>query len=146
MVCASALPCFVTRQYRPPLRRTVAAGVHPVERSTLGACSQPRCGPDHNNAAPFASRHPRGTSQVTPVHTVRRQGSAMRTTGMGRAIAALAALVAVSGCTVQAPDGSGKHRSPVHIDLPGSTPSATHGTADDKSGTTRAETVLWSRG
>jgi hypothetical protein len=70
----------------------------------------------------------------------------MRTTGMGRAIAALAALVAVSGCTVQAPDGSGKHRSPVHIDLPGSTPSATHGSADDKSGTTRAETVLWSRG
>ncbi|WP_328411325.1 L,D-transpeptidase family protein [Streptomyces violaceus] len=43
---------------------------------------------------------------------------------MGRAIAAaLVALAAVTGCTVQPSDGDGKRRSPVHIELPGGTPS-----------------------
>ncbi|MGX5213041.1 L,D-transpeptidase family protein [Streptomyces violaceus] len=43
---------------------------------------------------------------------------------MGRAIAAaLVALAAVTGCTVQPSDGDGKRRSPVHIELPSGTPS-----------------------
>lgn len=73
----------------------------------------------------------------------------LRTWGMGRstaAAAALAALAALCGCTVQGTDG--KVHSPVHIELPGSTaPSAK---ADDKP-TTAAPSragagVLWSRG
>ncbi|MER7476874.1 L,D-transpeptidase family protein [Streptomyces sp. NPDC126510] len=43
---------------------------------------------------------------------------------MGRAfVAGLAVLAALTGCTVQTPDGEGKRRSPVHIELPSSTPS-----------------------
>ncbi|BAC71095.1 hypothetical protein AQJ43_02935 [Streptomyces avermitilis] len=50
----------------------------------------------------------------------------MRTKGMaGRSMAALVALVAVCGCTAQGVDADGKHRSPVHIDLP-RTPTASH--------------------
>ncbi|MEW2165377.1 L,D-transpeptidase family protein [Streptomyces sp. NPDC007084] len=40
----------------------------------------------------------------------------MRTTGMKRALAALVAFAAVSGCTAQAVDGSGKTAAPVRID------------------------------
>ncbi|MFE9439590.1 L,D-transpeptidase family protein [Streptomyces sp. NPDC006602] len=78
----------------------------------------------------------------------------MRTEGMGRWFAALLALAALSGCTVQAADGDGKQRSPVRIELPGKSPSA--GPADDKpsSAPTEKDTepapeapeVLWSRG
>ena len=31
-------------------------------------------------------------------------------------------LAALTGCTVQTPDGEGKRRSPVHIELPSGTP------------------------
>jgi hypothetical protein len=37
--------------------------------------------------------------------------------------AALAVLAALTGCTVQPPDGDGKRRSPVRVELPGGTPS-----------------------
>ncbi|WSQ11407.1 L,D-transpeptidase family protein [Streptomyces sp. NBC_01231] len=46
----------------------------------------------------------------------------MRTTGVGRTIVALLALATVCGCTVQPSDEDGKSRSPVHIDVSGSTP------------------------
>ncbi|MET7906830.1 L,D-transpeptidase family protein [Streptomyces avermitilis] len=83
----------------------------------------------------------------------------MRTKGMaGRTMAALVALVAVPGCTAQGVDADGKHRSPVHIDLPHTppathTPTASHTPADDKpSGTSTPAPapapakVLWSAG
>ncbi|GGW35833.1 lipoprotein [Streptomyces caelestis] len=86
----------------------------------------------------------------------------MRTTGMGRAAIAMAVAGAavLAGCTVQAPDGDGKRRSPVHIELPGDTPSPA-GTPDDGGPGTAPATppgddkpsaapvpprVLWSRG
>ncbi|WP_184591175.1 L,D-transpeptidase family protein [Streptomyces violarus] len=80
---------------------------------------------------------------------------------MGRAIAAaLVALAAVTGCTVQPSDGEGKRRSPVHIELPSGTPSTartpTGGGSpsaapappdDDKPSAAPAPPrVLWSRG
>lgn len=76
-------------------------------------------------------------------------------TGMGRSIAAaaaLAALVGVCGCTVQGADGKG--HSPVHIQLPSSTPSgksepASGSGSEDKpsaSPSTAGPAVLWSRG
>jgi len=71
----------------------------------------------------------------------------MRTTGMGRAIvatAALSALLAVCGCTVQGTEADGKHHLPVRIELPGAkaSPSATPSTPSAKP----AANVLWSRG
>lgn len=58
--------------------------------------------------------------------TIETAGVGMRTKGMaGRSMAALVALVAVCGCTAQGVDADGKHRSPVHIDLP-RTPTASH--------------------
>ncbi|MEV0638981.1 L,D-transpeptidase family protein [Streptomyces sp. NPDC050619] len=42
---------------------------------------------------------------------------------MGRSIVALLALATACGCTVQASDGDGKHRPPVHIDIQSSAPS-----------------------
>ncbi|MFJ5301467.1 L,D-transpeptidase family protein [Streptomyces sp. NPDC088350] len=79
---------------------------------------------------------------------------------MGRAIAAaaaLSALVAVSGCTVQSADSDGKHHLPVHIKLPGSdsSGSGTSGSGSGSSGDSKASAVpstasgagvLWSRG
>ncbi|MGX1564786.1 L,D-transpeptidase family protein [Streptomyces sp. NPDC055506] len=81
---------------------------------------------------------------------------------MGRAIAAaLAALAAVTGCTVQPSDGDGKGRSPVHIELPGDTPSPARTPAGGGSPSTAPDPpdddkpsaappaparVLWSRG
>ncbi|MFD5334842.1 L,D-transpeptidase family protein [Streptomyces hawaiiensis] len=80
---------------------------------------------------------------------------------MGRAfVAGLAVVAALTGCTVQAPDGEGKRRSPVHIELPGATPSPDRTPAgggdepdpaspsdDDKPGAAPAPPrVLWSRG
>lgn len=53
----------------------------------------------------------------------------MRTEGMRRVIAALVAVAAVGGCTVQAAEGDGK--SPVRIDVPKSSPS-TSARDDDK--------------
>ncbi|MFJ9628701.1 L,D-transpeptidase family protein [Streptomyces sp. NPDC101175] len=66
---------------------------------------------------------------------------------MGRAIvatAALSALLAVSGCTVEGTDADGRHHLPVRIELPDAkaSPSATPSTP----GPTRAANVLWSRG
>jgi hypothetical protein len=69
-------------------------------------------------------------------------------------------VAALTGCTVQAPDGEGKGRSPVHIELPGSTPSQGRTPAgggatprsvppsgDDKPRAAPAPPrVLWSRG
>ncbi|GAB2723517.1 L,D-transpeptidase family protein [Streptomyces bullii] len=46
----------------------------------------------------------------------------MRTTGMGRALAASVALAAVTGCTVQTAGGDGERRSPVRIEIPSGTP------------------------
>ncbi|WP_405869801.1 L,D-transpeptidase family protein [Streptomyces sp. NBC_00005] len=72
----------------------------------------------------------------------------MRTTGMGRSIAAaaaLAALVTVCGCTVQGADGKG--HSPVHIQLPSSRAPSTK--ADDKPSASPSKAgpaVLWSPG
>ncbi|QIZ01891.2 L,D-transpeptidase family protein [Streptomyces sp. S1D4-11] len=79
----------------------------------------------------------------------------MRTTGMGRSLAALVALVAVSGCTAQAVDAHGNARGKTPGSTQGKTPpsasktdrSATPG--DDKPGGTTpsaAPKVLWSRG
>ncbi|WP_405887931.1 L,D-transpeptidase family protein [Streptomyces sp. NBC_01136] len=74
----------------------------------------------------------------------------MRTTGTGRALAALVALVAVSGCTAQAVDAHGKTPSAVKTDrsrTPTSTSTST--SEDDKQGDTSpsaASKVLWSRG
>ncbi|MBR8643434.1 L,D-transpeptidase family protein [Streptomyces tuirus] len=68
---------------------------------------------------------------------------------MGRSIAAsLAVLAALTGCTVQTPDGDGKRRSPVHIEIPSSTPSPLRSpTGDDKPSTAPAPArVLWSPG
>lgn len=93
----------------------------------------------------------------------------MRSTGMGRptrtdsgrpiatlaAVAALTALATVCGCTVQTPDGDGKNRSPVHIDITSTAPSApgasrTPARSDDKPSaaptTSAAPAVLWSAG
>ncbi|WP_406455482.1 L,D-transpeptidase family protein [Streptomyces sp. NBC_01622] len=69
---------------------------------------------------------------------------------MGRAIvatAALSALLAVCGCTVQGTDADGKHHLPVRIKLPGADagPSAT-ASAPSTPGATPAANVLWSRG
>ncbi|MFD5076038.1 L,D-transpeptidase family protein [Streptomyces sp. NPDC058371] len=81
----------------------------------------------------------------------------MRTTGMGRWIATLVALVAVTGCTARAGDTDG-HRSPVHIDIPATPDSGKDkGSGKDDKGdgkssgapaTTRAPApeVLWARG
>ncbi|GAB2860692.1 L,D-transpeptidase family protein [Streptomyces deserti] len=55
----------------------------------------------------------------------------MHTTGRGRAIAVLAALAAVTGCTVQPAGEDGRRRSPVHIDIPSGTPAPPR-TSDDK--------------
>ncbi|KOU62807.1 ErfK/YbiS/YcfS/YnhG [Streptomyces sp. MMG1533] len=70
---------------------------------------------------------------------------------MGRSFATLLALLTACSCTVQAADGDGKQRSPVRIELPGQSPSATP--KDDKPSSTPAEKdtepapeVLWSRG
>ncbi|MFJ1973337.1 L,D-transpeptidase family protein [Streptomyces sp. NPDC087903] len=90
----------------------------------------------------------------------------MRTTGMGKSIAVLVALLAVAGCTVQPAGADGKQRPPVHIDVPGSRTAGTPSTADDdaaqdstkgdgaaddgpadgKPGSAPAPAVLWSRG
>ncbi|MGX5184029.1 L,D-transpeptidase family protein [Streptomyces avermitilis] len=83
----------------------------------------------------------------------------MRTKGMaGRSMAALVALVAVCGCTAQGVDADGKHRSPVHIDLPRTRPASHPPTAsrtpagDKPSGTSTPvpapapAKVLWSAG
>ncbi|WP_043677161.1 L,D-transpeptidase family protein [Streptomyces xylophagus] len=75
----------------------------------------------------------------------------MRTTGMGRVIAAaaaLSALVTVSGCTVQGTDSDGKHHLPIHIKLPGSnnTSSSSDSKPSASPSTARAADVLWSRG
>jgi hypothetical protein len=71
---------------------------------------------------------------------------------MARAIAAaaaLSALVAVCGCTVQGTDADGKHHLPVRIELPDSSSSRSD-TSDSKPSaspsTARAANVLWSRG
>jgi hypothetical protein len=66
----------------------------------------------------------------------------MRATGMRRSLAALAALVAVSGCTAQAVDTHGKQPPPTGTGRTGS-PARTSG--DDKPGAA-APKVLWSRG
>lgn len=86
----------------------------------------------------------------------------MRTRGMGRSTAALAAgaaLAVLCGCTVQASGDDG--HSPVRIELPSGTPSGKSGPSgpadradpsgpsDDRPGATSAPaapTVLWSRG
>jgi hypothetical protein len=79
---------------------------------------------------------------------------------MGRPTAALLALVAVCGCTVQGADSDGKHRSPIRIDITTTPPATTsadddegddggEGRGDDKpdAPATRVEpAVLWSRG
>ncbi|OUC93922.1 L,D-transpeptidase family protein [Streptomyces swartbergensis] len=83
---------------------------------------------------------------------------------MGRAAiaVAVAGVAVLAGCTVQPPDGDGKRRSPVRIELPGDTPSPDRspdgddggpGTApatppgDDKpSAAPVPPRVLWSRG
>ncbi|MCX4436115.1 MULTISPECIES: L,D-transpeptidase family protein [Streptomyces] len=82
----------------------------------------------------------------------------MRTTGMGRSLAALVALVAVGGCTAQAVDANGSTHGSTRGKTPGSTRSSTPPSAsktdrsatpgDDKPGTTpsAAPKVLWSRG
>ncbi|MEU1033391.1 L,D-transpeptidase family protein [Streptomyces mirabilis] len=82
----------------------------------------------------------------------------MRTTGMGRSLAALVALVAVGGCTAQAVDTHGSTHGSTRGKTPGSTRSSTPPSAsktdrsatpgDDKPGTTpsAAPKVLWSRG
>ncbi|MEU5319323.1 L,D-transpeptidase family protein [Streptomyces sp. NPDC021056] len=54
----------------------------------------------------------------------------MRTEGMRRVIAALVAVAAVGGCTVQASEGDGK--GPVRVELPKSSPSSSAGAKDDK--------------
>lgn len=41
----------------------------------------------------------------------------MRSTGMRRSLAALAALVVVTGCTIQTTDGSGSPQPPVRVDI-----------------------------
>ncbi|MBG0852991.1 murein L,D-transpeptidase [Streptomyces spinoverrucosus] len=46
----------------------------------------------------------------------------MRSAGTGRAIAALAALVTVCGCTAQSVDAEGKPRGPIHIEITGTAP------------------------
>nr|WSY52287.1 L,D-transpeptidase family protein [Streptomyces sp. NBC_00886] len=77
----------------------------------------------------------------------------MRTTGMGRAIAAaaaLSALVAVCGCTVQGTDPDGRHHLPVHIKLPSSGSGSGSNSGDSKPSaapsSAPAANVLWSRG
>lgn len=82
----------------------------------------------------------------------------MRTTGMGRSLAALVALLAVGGCTAQAVDTHGSTHGSTRGKTPGSTRSSTPPSAsktdrsatpgDDKPGTTpsAAPKVLWSRG
>ena len=77
----------------------------------------------------------------------------MRSTGMGRSIVALLALVTACGCTVQAADGDGERHSPVRIDVHGGgspSPSSSSTSADDKPGATPstapAPAVLWARG
>ncbi|MGP4083194.1 L,D-transpeptidase family protein [Streptomyces sp. KR55] len=50
---------------------------------------------------------------------------------MGRAIAALAALVTVGGCTAQAVDADGKPRGPVHIDITSTRPATPPTTSSD---------------
>ncbi|MFF4550942.1 L,D-transpeptidase family protein [Streptomyces sp. NPDC001435] len=72
---------------------------------------------------------------------------------LGRTTAALtsaAALAALCGCTVQVPDADGKHRSPVHVQLPAdptprSSPSPTATPAGNRPAPQPAR-VLWSRG
>ncbi|WP_369198828.1 L,D-transpeptidase family protein [Streptomyces djakartensis] len=75
---------------------------------------------------------------------------------MGRAVAtALAVLAALTGCTVQTPEGEGEggRRPPVHVELPGGTPSPTRtpgggdGTPPGADGKPRTPSrVLWSYG
>ncbi|WP_432173771.1 L,D-transpeptidase family protein [Streptomyces sp. Tue6028] len=72
----------------------------------------------------------------------------MRTTGMGRSLASLAALIVLSGCTAQAVDAHGKQPPPVRGGSGG--PSASEdgkesGKPSGKPGAT-APKVLWSRG
>ncbi len=76
-----------------------------------------------------------------------RTGMGMR--GSIAVLAGAAALMTVCGCTVQAPDGDGKARSPVHIEVSRTAP------ADEKSGSpppagtpapAPAPVGLWSRG
>ncbi|MFE0509303.1 L,D-transpeptidase family protein [Streptomyces sp. NPDC058964] len=83
-------------------------------------------------------------------------GSLGRTTAALASAAALAALAALCGCTVQAPASDGKHRSPVHIELPagpghgsGSSPPPERSSPTGPSGKSaapRPARVLWSRG
>ncbi|MGW3986618.1 L,D-transpeptidase family protein [Streptomyces sp. NPDC004830] len=81
----------------------------------------------------------------------------MRITGRGRAVAtalaASAALAALTSCTVQTPAGEGGHRPPVHVEPPGGTPSPTRtpgggdGTPSGADGKPRTPPrVLWSYG
>jgi hypothetical protein len=78
---------------------------------------------------------------------------------MGRAIAAaaaLSALLAVCGCTVQGTDADGKHHLPVRIQLPDSSTTSSSGGGGGGGGgdgkpsatpsTVSAANVLWSRG
>ncbi|MET8244867.1 L,D-transpeptidase family protein [Streptomyces sp. NPDC005202] len=68
------------------------------------------------------------------------------------AIAAAVALAAVYGCTVQGPDSDGKHRSPVHIEIPTTRPPTSRAPAGSRPSTAPSRTgapvapVLWSRG
>ncbi|MCW7946146.1 ErfK/YbiS/YcfS/YnhG [Streptomyces hygroscopicus] len=74
----------------------------------------------------------------------------MRTTKMGRSLAVVAgaaALAAVTGCTAQPVNGNGgngKHRSPLHIEVP-HTPSG-DGTPSAAPAPASSAAVLWARG
>ncbi|MEG8276901.1 L,D-transpeptidase family protein [Streptomyces sp. AHA2] len=78
----------------------------------------------------------------------------MRTKGLGRAVAtALAVLAALTGCTVQTPEGGGGSRPPVHVELPGGirpptrAPGGGDGTPSGDDGRPHtASRVLWSYG
>ncbi|MFF4017551.1 L,D-transpeptidase family protein [Streptomyces sp. NPDC001843] len=70
---------------------------------------------------------------------------------IGRVTAALVpavALALLSGCTVQPPDGDGKRRSPVHVELPGSRTPASDTPRPPESSPAPAvrPQALWSRG
>ncbi|MGV9338395.1 L,D-transpeptidase family protein [Streptomyces sp. NPDC003688] len=63
-------------------------------------------------------------------------------------LASTAALAALCGCTVTPPDGAdGKHRSPLHIEVPSGTPAATPRTRTPRAPAPATPArVLWSRG
>src|SRR5689334_6322762 len=88
---------------------------------------------------------PRSSAAVT-----RGSIPGMRIPGRPAAVlVSVAALAALSGCTVRPPDGDGKQRSPVHVLLPSGTAPAPAGTRAHRP-TARparpAGRVLWSRG